>query len=62
MVAESDTAEPLTYTYTHAVSQLDNGSYPLGTVTWYGTGVGACVCVCACVCSVVSDSLQPYGL
>ena len=43
MVAESDTAEPLTHTYTHAVSQLDNGSYPLGNVTWYGTGVGACV-------------------
>ena len=62
MVAESDTAEPLTHTYTHAVSQLDNGSYPLGNVTWYGTGVGACVCVCARVCSVMSDSLQPYGL
>ena len=68
---ESDTAELLTHTYTHAVSQLDNGFYPLGDVTWYATGVVCvCACVCMCVhahvctrlCLVTSDSLQPYGL
>ena len=45
---ELDTTEQLTHTHTHTHTRcftVGYGSYPLGNVAWYGTGVCRYVCV-----------------